>query len=287
MSVTLRFPLCVLAVVALALAPLSAVRAQDPETEASAAPADSEAGHTLEIHAGGLWLDGRPLPTSAVPDGLDLRGLEMAVQFSGPVTPVIEVDRIAYVFENERLVRFEESSRVGDQVYFLGEPATVPDSRDLSGAPAPAPMEALGGTVTAARARPLAAPATLGRGADAAADRADDEQVRQAGEAAYMMELSASDRALYDKIQREADLEAASLRLADQINRTADPDERTRLREQLRTNLEAAFDLKQEIREAEIQRAESQVAELRRMLTNRAARKGQIIEHRMRELVGQ
>jgi hypothetical protein len=282
MSATARFRFCVLVSAAFAFAPLGAVHAQDPKADAAA----DEVVHTLEIHAGGLWLDGQPLPPTAVPDGLSLAGLEMAVQFSGPVTPVVEVDRIAYVFENQRLVRFEESSRAGDQVYFLGEPQPAPEVYDVQSSPAP-PVDGRGG-LQAARAVPPPAPrASAETGAAAPLGAADDEQLRQAGEAAYMMELSASDRALYDKIQREAALEAASLRLADQINRTTDPDERAGLRSQLRANLEAAFDLKQEIRSAEIERTEAQVAELRRMLTQRAARKSQIIEHRLRELVGQ
>jgi hypothetical protein len=264
MSATLR-PLA-FALAALVLLSRGDVRAQGvpaaPRPAPEAADHDDSA-HTLEIREGGLWLDGRALPPEAVPDELDLTGLAMAVQFSGPVTPVVEVDGVAYVLEGERLVRFEESSRAGGQIYFLGAPVSVPAAEEETAMEGFAPARAEGPTPD------------------------DDARLRRAGEAAYLAELSASDRALYDKIRREAELEEASLRLAAQIRATTDPAERARLTAQLRASLEGAFDLKQEIRAAEIERAEAQVAELRRMLRVRADRKGQIIERRLRELVAE
>lgn len=285
MSATAR--LLLLAALVLGAASPEAARAQDERggstapTGAPAAAADT-AVQTLEIRAGALWLDGRRLPASAVPEGLDLNGLAMAVQFSGPVTPVVEIDGVAYMLDGERLVRFDQSSRAGDRVYFLGEP------EQEAGPPAPAESTSGFGAVSPARTdRAVSADREMARARppDVGAD-ADDAQLREAGEAAYMRDLSASDRALYDKMRREAELEEHSLDLAGQIRGTPEGAERDRMVEELRTTLEAAFDLKQEIRAEEIARAESQVAELRRMLRIRAERKGQIIDHRLRELVG-
>jgi len=82
-------------------------------------------GHVLSIHQGVVSLDGEILPNAA-PASLDLTGIDMDFEYSGPVTPVIEVDGEPYVFEDKRLVPFKESSRVGERVYGLGEPAPNP-----------------------------------------------------------------------------------------------------------------------------------------------------------------
>jgi hypothetical protein len=247
-----RLPLLIAALALVAPAALGQVYAETADAD--------QAPHVLEIRDGALWLDNRQLPPTAVPEGLDLQGLQMSVEYSGPVTPVVEVDGIAYVLQDERLVRFDESNRAGSQVYFLGE---------ASPAPPPAPREPA---------------ATLAGGAGREAE-SDDARLRRAGEAAYMRQLSATDQELYEQIQREAALEEAAERLAATIRATDDPAERAAGVDRLRAVLAEAFDLKQQIREAEIQRAEEQVGELRRMLRERGARRSMIVEHRIRELL--
>ena len=92
---------------------------------ASSVAAQDIDGHVLSIHQGVVSLDGQALPDAA-PESLDLTGIEIDFEFSGPVTPVIEIDGSPYVFENNRLVLFEESSRVGERIYGLGEPSPAP-----------------------------------------------------------------------------------------------------------------------------------------------------------------
>jgi hypothetical protein len=53
----------------------------------------------------------------------------LALDYSGPITPVIEVDGQAYVLEGGRLVRFQDSSRAGERVYVVGE--AQPDVRAM------------------------------------------------------------------------------------------------------------------------------------------------------------
>ena len=89
------------------------------------------AGHVLSIQNGVLTHDGVVLPHAA-PASLDLTGIELDFQYSGPVTPVISIDGAPYVFENERLVPFSESSRVGERVYGLGEPMPVDQASDAA-----------------------------------------------------------------------------------------------------------------------------------------------------------
>lgn len=78
--------------------------------------------HVFEIRDGQVYLDGRLLP-NAVPDSLDLSGMGMqALQYSGPLTPVVKVGDQAFVLDGQRLVRFEESTQADQGVYIMGEP---------------------------------------------------------------------------------------------------------------------------------------------------------------------
>ena len=119
-----------------------------------------------------------------------------------------------------------------------------------------------------------------------ASDAEGQDAPAQASEEAYLRQLSERDRALYNRIQREVDLENETLRLAAGIRSTSNPAERARLVGRLRDKLDEAFELKQQIRAEEIAQAEAQIDELRRLLHERAARKDSIIERRMQELVG-
>jgi hypothetical protein len=224
--------------VALALtAPVAAAQAQPP----SAAPAE----HVLEIREGRMYLDGRALPPSNLPDDLDLAGIEMTYTFVGPVSPVLEIDGIVYVLEGEHFKLLSETDRAGVQPYFFPEAPPAP----------PAPEAA-------------------------------DAALSTASEGEYLRQLSERDQGLYDRIQREQDLENETLRLAARIRSTPSPQERAQLTQRLRERLGDSFELKQQIRAAEIAQAEAQLEELRRLLRERAARKDQIIERRIEELTG-
>lgn len=118
-----------LVLAALTVAALAApARAQTP-VAATQVAADE---HLFQIVDGRVYLDRRPLP-GAVPDGLDLSGFVLQMAYSGPVTPVVEVDGRAYVLEDDRLVPFESSRRAEHSVYLLGEmdvdPAAMPAAR--------------------------------------------------------------------------------------------------------------------------------------------------------------
>src|SRR5690606_19554138 len=158
-----------------------------------------------------------------------------------------EIDGVVYVLQDERLRVLAETDIADSPVYFLGEPGA-------EAAAAPAPMS--------------------------------EPQMARMSEAAYLQQLSSRDRTLYEQIRAEQALERETLRLADQVRRTADAVERARLEARLRAKLDESFELKQRIRADEIEQAEAQIGELRRLLDERAARKFQIIERRVRELLG-
>lgn len=90
---------------------------------AAASSAQTGTTHTFQVRDGSVYLDGRLLP-DAVPDGLDLSGMGTGLlEFSGPVTPVIEVDGQVYMLQNGRLVTLEASGQSGESVYILGDVA--------------------------------------------------------------------------------------------------------------------------------------------------------------------
>ena len=231
------------------------------QPDRAVADTDAVPVRILEIHSGKVFLDGEALPASSVPADLNLDDLDTIVRFSGPVTPAIEIDGIVYVLDEQKLIPLSESSRAGSQVYFF--------------------------------AQPEAAPVPQGRLADAAqrsvppAEPMPEQEMREASEAAYLQQISERDRSLYNQIRGEQALELETLRLADRIRRTPDAAAKQPLLDQLRAKLDESFELKQQIREDEIVQAEAQITELRRLLDERAARKEQIIDRRLRELIGE
>ena len=206
-------------------------------------PAD-ERGHLLEIRDGGLFLDGTALP-DAVPEDLDLSGLAMSLDYSGPITPVVEVDGQAYVLERGHLVRFEESTRAGERVYVLGQPSVMP------------------------------------------VGAMDDDRLQRVSNEAYLREIAERDRALYLRMQDERALEDHVADLAQQVRRAPAGPEKTRLRNSLRGVLGELFELKQQVRREEVDRAQAELDTVRAQLDARDAQQEAIIDGRMRGLCGE
>ncbi|MFN3597994.1 MAG: hypothetical protein ACK41D_12085 [Rubricoccaceae bacterium] len=211
--------------------------------------AATERPHVLEIANGHVYLNGVVLPPESLPPDLDLTGITRTLEFSGPVTPYMEVDGEAYVLEDGRLVHFRDSRRAPDQVYvlFLGRP-----------------------------------------GADLGADGLDampEQQLVRMGEEAYLRQLSDRDRELYEQIRRDQALDRNALALAERARRTPPGVERNRLRAQLREHLAESFALKLAIHQEEIRRAQEELDSLREQLRQRESMKERIIEMRLRELL--
>ena len=203
-------------------------------------------GHLLEIRDGGVHLDGVALD-NAVPDGLDLTGLALALDYSGPITPVVEVDGQAYVLERGRLVRFEESTRAGERVYVVGE--AQPEPMDVAAM--------------------------------------DDARIALVSQEAYRRELADRDRALYGRMQEEHALEMRVEALAAQFRSMAPGADRARLRTELRTRLGELFSLKQANRREEVERAQAELDGLREQIDAREAQHEAIVERRLRSLCGE
>lgn len=229
---------------ACALAPLTALAQSVPASAQRGTSATD--GHLLEIRNGAVHLDGAVLH-GAAPAGLDLTGLTLALDYSGPVTPVVEVDGQAYVLEDRRLIRFEESTRAGERIYALGE--AQPD------------------------------PGAVGA--------MDDDRLALVSQEAYLRELARRDQELYDKMQNEQALERRIDELAQSVRRAPEGPERTRLHGELRARLVDLFALKQQIRREEIDRAQAELDAVRELLDERDAQRDAIVDGRLRGLCGE
>jgi|GEM_PF-2100108 len=234
-----------------AAAPAAAQPGMAPAAGATAAPAADTRPHTFRIVNGQVYLDGALVP-GAVPPELRLDGYSTpAIEYVGPVSPVIEVDGQMYVYENRRLVPIAESSRAeavraGRAAFLMGD--LVPE---------PTPM----------------------------AEVADDA-LQLVSEEVYLRDVAERDRALYEQLHRERTMEVEALRLAERY-RAAPAVERPARRNELRDLLSRLLTLKQELRRAEVARAQDELNALRATLDEREARHDAIVDARLRELVGE
>jgi hypothetical protein len=208
-------------------------QAQVPASNAVSRDAEAQV-HRLEIHNGTVYHDGTALPAGALPAELDMEGMSMTFEYSGPVAPAIGLNGRLYTLEGDRLVELDQEG-VDRKAFAFAKP------------------------------QPLG---------------------RSAAEQAYMQGLSERDRALYERLVREREMEAEAVRLARAL-RQADAAEQASLREQLREKLDAMFELKQENRREEIRQVEEVLRALQQRLQEREAMRDEIIQHRMRELTGQ
>ena len=111
LSLTLGLALCALP--AAAQVPATSARVSDASTEAQV--------HRLDIHDGTVYHDGTALPAGALPADLDIEGLSMSFEYSGPVAPAIGLGGRLYTLDGERLVALDEAG-VDQQAFGLSTP---------------------------------------------------------------------------------------------------------------------------------------------------------------------
>ena len=105
-------------------------------------------------------------------------------------------------------------------------------------------------------------------------------------EEAYMRDVAQRNRGLYQRMQREADMERDVMGLASRVRVMQRGDERDRLRGRLRDLLSDLLSLKHEVRAGEIEEAEARIEAARDALAERHGRHDEIVDARLRELVG-
>lgn len=213
------------------------------------APSSEAQVHRLEIRDGVLYHNGNAIPASAIPPGVDLSGVEpMSMDYSGDVTPAVEVDGRVFAFADDRLIEVQEAAGEGGEAQAFGIFQSKATGRSTTGA---------------------------------------SQQRQRRAEQEYMNSLSETDRALYERLMREREMETEALRLAQRYQQAATDAERSTIQQQLREKLGAMFDLKQENRREEVRQMEVALETLRERMNERRAMREEIVEHRMKELLAQ
>ncbi|MFT5142234.1 MAG: hypothetical protein ACI80V_001449 [Rhodothermales bacterium] len=103
----------------------------------------------------------------------------------------------------------------------------------------------------------------------------------------YLEDIQDRNEGLYDGILREQLMEIETRKLASRIQTTSDSDRRRELSQQLLGRLEEIFELKQENRLAEVAQLDTRLRELKAQMDTRESRRKEIVERRLRELLGE
>jgi hypothetical protein len=265
---------------------------------------------TFAISDGQVLVDGTALPPEALPEGLDLRGVRATLTFTDPFQPVIEIDGVRYQLEGQRLVEMGAEDEASARVYFFPSPGDLAppapgflDGRGMEPAFAPANPGLLRQQFIrelADRSRSLdhlssqigvrphveVGPLVQQLRSEALAAAQAAQALPEVDDQAYLFTLRARDPQLYEQLVREHHLEAATQTLAQRIRSLTPGDERTRLLADLRTQLDAIFELKQQNRRNEIHQLEERIQELKRLLQQREQQRPRIIDNRLQHLIG-
>ncbi len=220
------------------------------------APPDAHAqSRTLTIQKGEVYIDGRRIPDEQLPSSLDVAGLNVQYSFSGIAHPVVELDGALYA--------------IGDSLKAV--PADRVQSR---------------GSLVFFRERYQGQQSTSSGGLQEAAQ---SERVRQqqAERQQYLEEVQRQSQQLYQQLMREYQMENNTQVLAQRIRQLPEGPKRQRMLDSLRSTLNRIFDLKQENRRREIEQLSVQIEQLQANLDKREQMREQMINQRMRELIGE
>lgn len=251
----------------------------------------AQVSHTLTIREGQVYLDGKRLSTEALPPRLDLEGVSAQLTFTGESVPVIELGGSLFAIENGalRLVEVEEErANDGVAVFFREQPAPPGWQRRSDGV-----------GISAAGYPRVQAYEARTRAADNQQKMELIERARlQAEEAervvevmprlevqSYLSDIQAQNQVLYQRLVREWQLEAQVQNRAMELRGFSKEEMQPHLAE-MRTLLDAIFELKQENRRHEMVQLEKQLTELRQRLEKREAQREYLIERRLQELLG-
>lgn len=251
----------------------------------------AQVSHTLTVREGQVYLDGKRLSTEALPPTLDLEGVSAQLTFTGESVPVIELGGSLFAIENGalRLVEVEEErANDGVAVFFREQPAPPVWERRHDGV-----------GISAAGFPRVQAYEARTRAADNQQKMELIERARlQAEEAervvevmprlemqSYLSDIQAQNQVLYQRLVREWQLEAQVQNRALELRGLSKEEMQPHLAE-MRTLLDAIFELKQENRRHEMVQLEKQLTELRQRLEKREAQREYLIERRLQELLG-
>ena len=248
---------------------------------ASVQPALAQSIRTLEIQNGTVSIDGERVPEEDLPDSLVIPGnVGYAASFTPGDNPIIELDGRLFTVDGKRLVEVGRADvGVGEQLLdsaaanlgtnALRSRSGVTLTRGFTAAP---PSGSLGSRLQ------LLAPPSVGT---SWVVQPQTETQR------YLSAMQRGNKALYERLMKERELEAKSQMLAARVRAlTEDDPERKALTKELRQQLDEIFVLKEENRRRETEQLEKELKVLREQLSKREENREQIIERRLNRLLG-
>ena len=227
---------------------------------------------TLTIQEGRVLINGKQLDEDQVPRSLDLENLSVFLSFPSSVAPNFELGGRYYTIEDGELNEVRRRDFPNDEttVIFRNTPPSldesVSDREEYE-------REEYDSRVT----RQSVAYANAQGAASVSAQH--NAMMQQ-----YISEVSQRDRALYEQLIEEFELERETKEIALQARSLPPGDDQDEQIENLRQLLGRIFDLKQENRQREIEQLEEQLSILQKRLSEREAMKDKIIDHRIRQL---
>lgn len=255
----------------------------------------SAQNRTLQIRDGEVRVDDRTVPQNEWPTSLKVEGVDLTFSFSGIDRPVVKIGDSYYVIAERSLSEMDANTyrdllsaqdADGAGWYRVGfsDAMTKNQMRELDRKAAK--MRELSEELAA---RPTEEENLLAeemkQTAQIAAEMAAELPKVQA--LSYWDQVKATDRDLYDQLVREWQLEAEIQELARRIRQESvsggDTDAQVG---QLRSLLEAAFELKQNNRRREIKQLEQQLHSLDNEMRKREDARRTIIDRRLDELIG-
>ncbi|MCS3698985.1 hypothetical protein GGQ20_000277 [Salinibacter ruber] len=210
--------------------------------------ASAQQTHTLNIRDGTVYVDGQPLSADQLPDSLDLRGVRANYRFVGIQRPVVELKGRLFVVQDGLRPITEEEVRRQRASVVLGS----------------------GGGQARASSSP---------------DGVEAASAPEASHRQYLDAVQRSSRELYERLQRERQMEQNARNLARTIRLLPEGAERRAQIDTLRAMLEDIFAVKQENRRREIERLQRQICELQENLQRRAQMRDRMIDRHLRQLI--
>lgn len=278
--------------------------------------------YTLTIRNGDVYVNGKQLPKDEIPTTLDAESLDANLSFSGPSTPTFEIDGNYYKIENYKLLDVTSAAKTDDRttvVFRNDAPAAVvtPQSRTAAneeradayglakeranvyksrdGDPNVVmqqyvielnqnaqQLNEMGASLSQRQAQDLIQQVQMQ--AEQAAQLAQDMPYLEMQR--YFAAVRSEDELLYQRLVSELELERETQRLAAEARQLPKGDERNFKIEELREMLGTILELKQVNRRLEISQLEKQLSILKQRFEEREAKKDRLIDHRIKELVG-
>jgi len=282
----------------------------------SASPSHAQTS-TLTIQDGLVYVNGRQLSDDQIPQSLDVDAVNLQLSITGSHPPAFDINGKYYTIENQLLREVQQGDTAVDRTTVVFRSQPLPPNAFMTRRRAYRGEEEAGEALepmlrkdgqqsklmqqyvfelkeNARQLDELGASLSQRQAQDLINQvRIQTEQAEQFARElpylqmqAYLYDIEQQDTLLYRRLLNEFELERETQRLAALVLSQPDGKERTLRRTELRELLEHIFELKQENRRSEIEQLETQLTELQRLLAKREAVKNQIVERRLRELIG-